>query len=101
MDNAYQEFLKLRQDVMKALEKVDMSLGCKSYEGTFELTVCYPCFFDDGANDNKPEYYQITLHCYRLGPARHYKWGAATLARAVDKAKKDIYKWIQEEELNG
>lgn len=44
-----------------------------------------------------PECYTIRLHCYLLGPHRHYEWTENTLLEAVNRAKQDIDKWISEE----
>ena len=91
------DFLKLRRQVMDALSHIDMSFGCKSYEGLFEVTVEYPCYFDDGFDRDEPSSVAITLHCYVLGPGRHNCWKGKTFREAVDACKKDVEKWIEEE----
>lgn len=91
----YAEFLKLRRYLLDALGKIDMECH-KSYEGTFELLLSYPCYFDDEAGGDEPDAVTITLHCYVIGPSRHYSWSGATLAKAVQRARKDIERWVAE-----
>lgn len=92
----YEDFLRLRRYVMDALSKIDMSWGHKSYEGAFELTLSYPGYFDDGYDADMPDAVTIDLHCYVIGPARHYKWAGATIKEAVEKCKIDVEPWIKE-----
>lgn len=97
MLEGYDKFLKLRRYVLDALDKVDMSYGHKSYEGTFELLINYPNYFDEeSGKTDEPDFYQIMLHCYVLGPNRHYHWEGKTLAEAVDKCYCDVSKRIKE-----
>ena len=68
-----ERFYRLRRKVMKAIrQQLEYDPHCKSYEGAFEWTVCYPNYFDDETGTQKPAAYILTLHCYVLGPARHY-----------------------------
>lgn len=99
MLEGYDKFLKLRRYVLDALDKVDMSYGHKSYDGTFELLLSYPNYFDEeNGRTDEPDFYQITLHCYVLGPNRHYEWSGKTLAEAVDRCYRDVSQWIKEEQ---
>lgn len=94
--DGYKEFLQLRRSVMKILEK-EMDDCHKSYEGTFEILFSYPNYFDEqnvGEQIDTPDYVKIILHCYVLGPHRHYEWTGKTIYEAVNKAKKDIKDWI-------
>lgn len=99
MDKEYKRFLALRLRVMQAIRReLERENSCKSYEGTFEILVGYPDYFDR-EYDNKPDqpdFYLIRLHCYVLGPGRHYEWKGRTLKNALDKAEKDINQWIRE-----
>lgn len=99
MDKEYKRFLALRLRVMQAIRReLERDNSCKSYEGTFEILVRYPDYFDQ-EYDNKPDqpdFYLIRLHCYVLGPGRHYEWKGRTLKNALDKAEKDINQWIRE-----
>lgn len=88
-------FNRLRQKVMQAIrEQLEYNPACKSYEGAFEWTVCYPNYFEDEEGIQKPSAYILTLHCYVLGPARHYDWRGKTMDEALDQAEKDIAGWI-------
>ena len=73
--------------------------GCveyaKSYEGTWELITSYPSYFDSGSATPPPDHFTVRLHCYVLGPARHYAWHGRTWAKAFNEAKKDIETWIE------
>ena len=92
---AKERFFELRKKVMKAIEReLDSDPHCKSYEGAFEWTVCYPNYFEDDAGDMGATHFVLTLHCYVLGPARHYDWHGKTMEEVLDKAEKDIFKWI-------
>lgn len=93
---ANKRFIELRKKVMKAISEIDLSYGCKSYEGTFEWNVCYPNYFEDETGDSGVCSFVLTLHCYVLGPARHYNWSGKTMDEVLDKAEKDIYEWIGE-----
>ena len=101
MDKEYKRFISLRRRVMQAIHReLELDDSCKIYEGTFEILVSYPNYFDlkyDNKPD-KPDFYIIRLHCYVLGPGRHYEWRGRTLKNALDKAEKDINKWIREDD---
>lgn len=97
--NGYDKFLKLRRYVLDALGKMDMEY-CKSYEGSFELLINYPNYFDENCGDtptDNPDCVTINLHCYVLGPRRHYEWDGKSIQEAVVKARKDIEQWIKQE----
>lgn len=92
---AMERFFALRKRVMKAIhEQLLIDCGCKSYEGAFEWTVCYPNYFEDDTGDMGATHFVLTLHCYVLGPARHYDWHGKTMDKVLDQAEKDILKWI-------
>jgi hypothetical protein len=88
-------FDALRQRVMQAIKKeLETDGHCKSYEGTFEWTTCYPNYFDDPNGKAAPCFYVLELHCYVLGPARHYRWDGKTRAEVLDKAEEEINSWL-------
>lgn len=95
----FEMFHKLREKtfagIRKALEAND-GYG-KSYEGAFEITQEYPNFYDDSDASEKP-IVRIKLHCYILGPARHYEWVGKSFRDAINKASKDIDEWTKEVE---
>lgn len=68
--------------IEKALAEDD---HCKSYEGTFEVVM--PCYFGGD--------WVIRLHCYVVGPSRHYEWRGSTIEEAELKAEVDITSWCE------
>lgn len=90
-----ERFYELRKKVMKAIEEqLAEDPHCKSYEGTFEWTTCYPNYFEDEKGSKGPCFYVLTLHCYVLGPSRHYDWSGKTRDEALSKAEKEINSWL-------
>jgi len=82
--------------IKKALE---IDPCCKTYEGHMELLFEFPDYFElAGSGEDAPNWYVISLHCYVLGPARHYEWKGRTLDEALDAAEKEISMWIAEVE---
>lgn len=69
--------------------------GHKSYEGTWELLVSFPSYFDDDTATASPDFYRVTLHCYVLGPHRHYNWDGKSFMEALNKCKHNIGQWIK------
>lgn len=66
---------------------------CKSYEGTFEIG--FPNYFHDrGGRMDDP--WRVSLHCYVVGPDRHYDWYGKTLSHAVSLAEHDVLAWVRE-----
>lgn len=96
IDGDYSRFLALRRRVMQAIRRaLAEDSCCKSYEGTFELLVSYPDYFD-GEHTDKPDFFKIVLHCYVLGHSRHYEWTGKSFKEALDSAEKEIETWIRE-----
>lgn len=94
------KFQKLREMVDKAVEHAwEQGEPGKSYEGAWEVNFCYPST-DCGGATKDADYCQIVLHCYLLGPSRHYSWRGNTFAEAVDKCEKDVLMWCAEEMEN-
>ena len=89
-----ERFDSLRQKVAGMIRK-ELELGdChKSYEGTWEVAVEYPDYFEDDTGTAPPRWYCLKLHCYVLGPARHYDWTGKTFGEALDKAEREIAQW--------
>lgn len=69
---------------------------CKSYEGCLEVMCEYPDYFDDEEATSGPSYYCIRLHCYVLGPSRHYDFTGKTMNEAPDKLEKALKEWAEE-----
>jgi hypothetical protein len=69
---------------------------CKSYEG--RIVVAFPDYFHEHGepDDRDPNAYSVDLHCYVLGPHRHYNWTGRTLGEALRKATRDVRRWIKE-----
>lgn len=89
-------FMALRQKVALYIrEYLKNDCGHKSYEGTWELLVSYPNYFEDETATAKPDFYQITLHCYVIGLNRHYEWDGKTWEEALRKCKCDIDRWTK------
>lgn len=70
----------------------------KSYEGTWEVLTSFPDYFQDETGTADADFVEITLHCYVLGPHRHYKWQGPTFLDAVKKAETEVESWIEEQE---
>lgn len=94
---SYQRFLKLRQTVMGMIRDAfaEDPYG-KSYEGTFELLVNYPNFYEDESGVDEANAYCIRLHCYVLGPDRHYEWWGNTFEEALYDAEAEIRSWKED-----
>lgn len=97
MKKSYKRFLVLRRKVMAGIKKaLAIECPCKSYEGFMELVIEFPDYFELENSEDAPNWYVIRLHCYVLGPARHYEWRGRTLDEALDKAEEEINQWIEE-----
>lgn len=95
-------FMYLRHKVACYLYKYTDYSFCKSYEGTWELLVSYPNYFNDTTATASPCRYQIILHCYALGPNRHYyNWVGSTWLEALEKCKISIEDWTKDCYLGG
>lgn len=88
-------FELLRAKTFEGIKKaLAIDSHCKSYEGAFEVLHLYTDYFEDAQAIAKPEVV-IRLHCYVLGPARHYEWKGRTFEEALAKAEYDISDWIR------
>lgn len=95
-------FNRLRKRVADAIAKyLEDDYGHKSYEGTWEMLISFPNYFDDETATAKPDFYRITLHCYVIGPARHYDWDGKNWDECLAKCEKDVCSWLQQEVDNG
>lgn len=91
-------FGQIRKQVAEFIrELLEEDDYCKSYEGTWEVLASYPNYFEDKAATAAPNWYQITLHCYLIGPSRHYDWDGKTFLEALRKCKADIDIWTRKE----
>lgn len=97
MDKKNQEkFTKIRKMVADYITKyLKEDCGHKSYEGTWEFLVSYPSYFEDETATAAPDSYQVTLHCYVLGPGRHYDWKGSSLEKVLEDCERDIRQWIR------
>jgi hypothetical protein len=82
------EFRALVFDGIETCLRVDGH--CKSYEGTVEVK--YPNYFERTSENQCV----VTLHCYVLGPSRHYTWFGTTLDEALDRAFADVRQWVDD-----
>lgn len=93
-----ERFADLRQKVAQAIRHyLQDDCGHKSYEGTWEMLISYPSYFDDETATAAPDFYQLTLHCYVLGPHRHYVWSGKNWGEVLDKCEVNIDPWVREE----
>lgn len=89
-----QRFNRLRKMVAEEIcACLALDGHCKSYEGTWELFVSYPDYFEDETATAKPNFYQISLHCYLIGPSRHYDWDGKSWDECLNKCELDIDEW--------
>lgn len=89
-DDDRQNFAAMREFVYRYIAKsLEEDGHCKSYEGAWEFAALWPSYFEK----EKPTEYCLTLHCYLLGPNRHYDWIAATPGECIANAWKDVRKW--------
>lgn len=93
-------FAAMRKKVANYItEYLKEDCGHKSYEGTWELLVSFPNYFEDETATAVPDFYQITLHCYIIGPFRHYDWHGKSWDEALTACERDIDKWIRKESV--
>ena len=83
---------KLAEGIRKQLEEDG---HCKSYEGTWEILEMFPSFFDDPAAEAPADFVEIRLHCYVIGPSRHYKWVGSSFEEAIEKAEIEVDSWLR------
>lgn len=91
------EFSALRKrlaEALAALLKEDPHH--KSYEGTWELTFGFGSVFEDPKGSAPPCFFLIKLHCYLMGPSRHYEWGGTSWEEALLRCRRDVEMWIKE-----
>ena len=91
-------FIALRCRLFKLIHKeLERDPYCKSYEGCLEVLAEYPNYFEDEEAESGPTFYCITLHCYVLGPARHYEFKGKTMGEALNKLDETITEWEEQE----
>ena len=98
MSVLHDRFLDDRKRLFRMIKKaLDEDPCCKSYEGCLEVHFEYPDYFDDEESAaTQPTYCCITLHCYVLGPARHYDFRGKSFKDALKKLEATLGKWEKE-----
>lgn len=90
-------FYALRRRVFEAIDRIRAEgESGKSYEGLFEIHFDFEECHGVGSTKDEPDDVEIKLHCYLLGPYRHYSWHGKTFAEALDHAEAQIDVWIRE-----
>ena len=82
-----ERFTSLRQRVLDEIERQRKKgeLG-KMADGDMELIYRIK-------NDGFVQWF-MTLHCYLIGPGRHYSWRGENLSAVLSAAEEDIDEWI-------
>ena len=94
-----ERFRKLRGKLFSMIKKqLEEDPCCKSYEGALEVTCEYPNYFEDEKAEGLPCFYCITLHCYVIGPARHYDFAGNSMSEALDKFESALNEWEKGDE---
>lgn len=98
----WQRFAALRAELFQAIATSLAEDGhCKSYEGA--LAIHCPNYFEDKAATEqdhgwlRDDAWGIELHCYLLGPNRHYRWAGSSFEEVLHKAETDIRAWINDD----
>ena len=97
LTNFFANLYELRLMVNKAItymREVEHEPG-KFYEGEWEITFHYPGWDEDSTGTFQPDFCKIKLHCYLIGPSRHYEW-KGTLEEAMTRCKKEVTQWCKE-----
>lgn len=56
-----------------------------------------PSYFDERDwRGRESPLWTVELHCYVLGPSRHYRWSGPTLAAACELATEHVTEWVVE-----
>ena len=93
----YEQLQALRLEVNAAItymREVKHEPG-KMYEGEWEITFRYPGWDEDSTGTLQPDWCKIKLHCYLIGPSRHYEW-TGTLEGAMARCMKEVMRWCKE-----
>jgi hypothetical protein len=103
IDGLLHDFRQLAFSGIKRALEIDGA--CKSYEGAVELHVGLPNYFKETTGEDwglaaffggAAHNYKLTLHCYVLGPARHYDWEGSDVQDVFARATADVRTWIAE-----
>jgi len=81
---------RLQAEINRGLEAMKGEPG-KSYEGALELHLA----------GKFEEYYTVILHCYLIGPGRHYAWKGKSLEAVLGAAAVTVSKWVDEQAADG
>lgn len=91
------DFTKLRKKLNNCINYLrDRGEPGKSYEGLWEITIGTPDATEDPNAELPPDWCKIVLHCYLVGPSRHYQWTGKSVEETFKRCKKDVEKWIAE-----
>lgn len=91
-------FVQIRSELFKAIAQSLAEDGhCKSYEGA--LVIHLPNYFEESEATRGYGWFgtgawTIEMHCYLIGPNRHYRWEGKSFEDALHKAETDIRAWI-------
>ena len=92
-----ERFFMLRKRLFGLIERqLKRDNCCKPYEGSLEVHIEYDDYFEDYREE--PYAVFIYLHCYCVGPDRHYKFEGETMETALDGLEQWIYDREKEEE---
>lgn len=83
--NLFRVLWEQPEELKRALELTPYSR--EEYDLSFE-----PC--DDPDAKAGPEFYALTLHCYVLGPSRHYRITGRTPDEVLEKFEELIQSWL-------
>lgn len=87
----------LQRDLFRAIDQELAQDGHhKSYEGMFSVTCEWPNRFayGDAAPETIGPTWWVTLHCYVIGPSRHYQWSGTTFNEAWERCEHSVREWI-------
>lgn len=88
-----ERFYDLRKRLFSLIRReLEIDSYCKPYEGAMEIYFEFPDYFQP--HKDKPSCVKINLHCYVVGPGRHYTFGGKTFEEALDK----VERWIKDRE---
>lgn len=95
-ESEQRKFEQLRQKVFQGIkDALFLDNYCKSYEGLMSIEIEYPDYFEE-TEGLLSKAYTLNLHCYVLGPGRHYTWRACSMDEVIKKAEHDIDEWLEE-----
>lgn len=97
LNDFFDRIMALRQCVNKAvtyMREVKHEPG-KLFEGEWEITLRYPDWDEDEKGILQPNWCEIKLYCYLIGPSRNYEW-RGTLEEALARCTEEVQMWCKE-----